>query len=254
MKWAQRRKFIYALGTGIFVVAAVVYFTRDILFPNPTCSDGKQNGFEIGIDCGGACALKCASEIQPEKVLWSRALEIAPLTYDLVAFVANRNINSATHNLSYMFTVYDNEGQVLVVATGTTPSQLDGEFPIIIQGVRLAKEPKNVVTTLTAGNYYAVTNTTQSPPTRTTSIRYEEDSISRVYAVITNATRFPISQLPVRVLLYDIDGNAYASGETVIPYLDKEASQTVSFTWRTPFGKQPTKIRIYPIVDPFSGK
>ena len=25
----------------------------------PTCSEGVQNGFESGIDCGGSCTLKC---------------------------------------------------------------------------------------------------------------------------------------------------------------------------------------------------
>lgn len=252
MKWAQRRKIVYGLSVGIFVVAIAVYFAKNIIFPTPTCDDGKKNGYESGIDCGGACALRCTNEVQMERVVWAQALQMSPSTYDLVALIANKNVNSAPETLSYRFTVYSGSGEVMLVATGTALSQLDGEFPIIVQNVQLPEEPKNVTADIFAGKYYTVANTTLSPRTKTTNIRYEKTDVSRVYATILNTTREPISNLPVRVLLFDIEGNAFATGETVIPYLDKEMSRVISFMWNTAFQKEPSKIRIYPIVDPFA--
>lgn len=252
MKWAQRRKIVYGLSVGVFVIAIAVYFSKDLLFPTPTCTDTKQNGYETGIDCGGACALRCTTEVQVERVVWAQALPTGPSTYDLVALVANKNIDTASENVSYRFTVYNTSGEVLLVATGTALTQLDSEFPVIIQNVTLPEEPKNVIATLITGKYYKVTNTTLTPLTRTTNIRYEKTDVSRVYATVANATREPFSNLPVRVLLFDIEGNAYAAGETVIPYLDKESSKMVSFTWGSVFPKDPSRIRIYPIIDPFA--
>lgn len=237
---------------GIFVIAITVYFSRDLLFPTPTCTDGKQNGYETGTDCGGVCALRCTTEVQIERVVWAQALNTGPSRYDLVALVANKNIDAASQYVSYRFTAYNTLGEVMIVATGTTPTQLDSEFPIIVQNITLPEEPKNVTATLITGKYYKVANTTLTPLTRTTNIRYEKTDVSRVYATVANATRESFSNIPVRALLFDIEGNAYAAGETIIPYLDKDSSKLVSFTWGNVLPKDPSRIRIYPIIDPFS--
>lgn len=253
MKWAERRKFIYGFSVAVFVIAVVIYLLRGVIAPTPTCSDNKQNGYESGVDCGGACALRCTAEVQTQRIIWARALETAPNTYDLVAFISNKNIDSATPSLMYTFTAYDNDGNVLIVATGTTPSLLDGEFPIIIQGVRLPVELKNVTADLYPGKYFAIKNPSISSSVSVSNIRYEGGDNPKVFANVINTKRTTFTDLPVRVILYDIEGNAYGAGETIIPFLDKESSAQVSFVWKQAFQNNPVKIRVYPIVDPFIG-
>jgi hypothetical protein len=60
LSWGARRQ-LMIIGT---FVAIIVVIALAIIIPKlntkPTCSDGKQNGTEQGVDCGGACSKLCA--------------------------------------------------------------------------------------------------------------------------------------------------------------------------------------------------
>ena len=55
----------------ILIVIYSLYHFRDVISPAPTCFDGKANGLENGIDCGGNCNLMCTDEVKPLIVEWS---------------------------------------------------------------------------------------------------------------------------------------------------------------------------------------
>lgn len=251
MDWSSQRKVIYGISFGTIVMAICIYVFRDTLFPAPTCFDKKQNGFEVGVDCGGTCSMRCSSEVSPISVEWSRFLKTSTNKYDFVGMAANKNIDNAPRSVDYAFTAYDNRGVVLTVASGTTIVPVDGEFPIIAQNITIAKEPKEVILEVTDGPHFIVNELPTSPAVRILNSRYEPGNIPHVYATVINTKRTTISKLVVRTVLFDADDNAYAAGETIIPFLDKEGSQDISFTWDSPFENTPTKIRVYPIFDPF---
>ncbi len=252
--WAHTRKMIYALGIIVVIVLACIYVFRDTLFPTPTCSDQKQNGYETGVDCGGVCSLRCSSEVIPLSVVWSRALPTSPSTYDFAALVANRNIDNAPRGIAYVFVAYDKDGKEMIRTTGSTTAPIDGDFPIIVQNVKLPQPPSDVIAVVGANvPHYTVKEKPAIPTIKVTDTRFEPGSIPRFYATITNTKRLVIHNLPVRVLLYDADGNVYAAGETVIPELGKEAVQEIVITWDRAFAFPPTKTRVFPILDPFLG-
>jgi hypothetical protein len=239
-------------GTFIFICISVLLYTfRDTLFPSPTCFDARQNGFEEGVDCGGVCSLTCTQSVVPLSTVWTRALPTSSSTYDLVAMISNKNTNNAAHAVGYSFTVFNKLGSAVFKTFGTSTAPIDGQFPIIIQNVNLKEVPGNVTVQLTEGSHYKVGENPTSPTVTTSGIRYEGGQIPRVYATINNTKQVTISRLPVRVVLYDAGDNAYAAGETVIPYLNKEESHDIVFTWNYPFSNQPVKIRVYPVLDPF---
>jgi hypothetical protein len=252
MNWSFRRKSIYASAVIILVSATSLYLLRDIIFPAPTCSDGKQNGFEVGVDCGGStCGPRCSFEVQPLTVLWARTLQTSKDTYDIVAMISNKNINNASHGISYTFVVYDKEGRVIKKSSGETIAPIDGDFPIINQSVKLTQVPYTVTVEIADGIHYTVNEKPTSPTLRISNERYEVTSISRAYATIQNTKRKTLENLPVMIVLYDENNNAYAVGGTVIPRLDKEEFKEVSFTWDTPLTAPPVRIKVYPIFDPF---
>jgi hypothetical protein len=242
---------MYALAVFIFCTALGVYVLRDILFPTPTCFDAKQNGYESGIDCGGVCSLRCEQEIIPLTVLWSRHLRVATGTYDLVAMVHNKNINNASKALGYTFSLYNKEGGLLGEYSGTTTAPVDGDFPIIIQSATPTGTPETIAVHLNDTEHYSVEEKPTLPTVRVGNEEYEPGSIPRVYAMVMNTKRVVILDLPVRVVLYDADDNAYAVAQTVIPRLDKEEIKDITFTWNAPLPYAPTKIRVYPIFNPF---
>lgn len=252
MDWNTKRKLVYAFAISALLITFFLYIFRDTLFPSPTCFDGKQNGYESGSDCGGTCSLRCSEEVIPFSVEWTRAIPTSSSTYDLVAMVSNKNIDNSSRALGYYFLVHNDSGDIVAEIIGTTTSPIDGEFPIIKQNIHLSEMPKEIVVKLTDGPHFTVAEKPTSPTLRVLNTRYEEGGIPRVYSTILNTKRLTLSNLPVNVVLYDGDNNAFAVGETVIPFLDKEESKDISFVWNRPFAQAPASIRIYPIFNPFS--
>jgi hypothetical protein len=249
--WEFKRKLLYALSFFIVVAAMVVFFMRGILFPAPTCFDGKQNGFEANVDCGGECQLMCQQDVNPLTIVWAKAVASGKDMYDLVALITNSNIDNASKVIGYSFDVYDASGSIVKTIKATTTAQLDGKFPIIVKGVRLSSAPVNTVATLSDTLHYKVNESPTSPTVRVVARRYEPGQIPRVYVTIANTKRIDIKNLPVRVLLFDNNDNVYAVGQTEIPELPKEGEKEIIITWHDPLPLPPTRIGVYPIFNPF---
>lgn len=252
MNWDTKRKVIYGLVTAVITLTALVFMLRDTLFPAPTCFDRVQNGYEGGIDCGGSCALTCTQDVNPLTVLWAKAVRSGKNIYDLVAVVSNANIDNASRELGYTFTLYDDKGEMFGSLSGSTTAPLDGKFPLIIQNLPLAKPPKNVTVTLNDTPHFKVNENPASPTVRVLGKYYEAGSIPRVYATIANTKRLEINNLPVRVLLYDDSDNVYAVAQTVVPLITKEEVKEIIFTWNEPLPRAPSRIEVYPVFNPFN--
>lgn len=251
MNWAAKRKTIYAVAVIIFLVVFVVYQARNILFPAPTCIDQKQNGFESGIDCGGTCALRCEQETIPISVEWSRAIVVSSDTYDFAAMLANRNTNSAPLKVEYQFTAYNKAGGVMLSLRGETLVPADGDFPVIVQNVKLPEPPTQVVALVSQPSQYAVSDAVKRVQVRVKSTRYEGGATPRIYITLDNLTQRSFLKLPVRVVAYDEYNNAVAVGESIVPGLEKEEEKEIVLTWPEPFSTTPTKLRAYPVLSPF---
>lgn len=251
MSWDSRRKIIYACAVIVALATITVFVLRDRLFPSPTCFDKKQNGYESGIDCGGACSLQCTQAVDPLSVVFANAVHSGKGVYDLVAMINNNNIDNASQYLGYTFTLYDKDGMMFGSLSGSTTAPLGGKFPIIIQNLSLAKVPAHVVTTIIDGPHFKVKEIPSSPTVRVVSRSYEGGSIPRVYAKIMNTKRVEITDLPVRVLLFDDHDNVYAVAQTLVPLLAKEEVKDIIFTWNEPLPFPPTRIGVYPIFNPF---
>lgn len=254
LEWAKKRKIIYGSLALITVILVCIYAFRDVLFPTPTCFDGKQNGFETGLDCGGACSLRCTQDVIPLIVSWARALPTSSSTYDFAAVITNKNIDNAPRDVAYTFTAYNREGKELYKVDGTTIVPIDGDFPVVAQNIALPEAPHEV-SAVVASNvpHYTVLEKPTTPTIRVVGTRYEAGSIPRVYATLINTKRLSFVNLPVRVLLYDAEGNVYAAGQTIVPALGKEGTREIVFTWDRAFPVAPTQIRVFPILDPFLG-
>lgn len=252
--WEFKRKIIYALAVLIVLSSIFVLSFRGTFFPDPTCFDGKKNGFEVNVDCGGTCALMCKEEVSPLSVMWAKAVKASRTSYDLVALVANTNIDNASHNIGYTFDLYDEVGGLIQTFSGSTTAPLDGKFPLIIQNVPLSKPPTHVTVTLQDGPHYKVLESPTSPTVKILDRRYEAGAIPRVYATVANTKRIDIFNLPIRVLLFDTNDNVYAVGQTIIESLPKEGVQEIIITWDGPLIYPPTRIGVYPIFNPFEVK
>lgn len=254
MNWSGKRKLVYGLALFFSIVAILLYLFKDVLFPSPTCNDKKQNGGELGVDCGGICSLRCQEEVKPLTVTFAKAIKASQTTYDLVGMVSNKNVDNASRSIGYVFTVYDAFGEVIATTTGRSLTPVDGDFPVIVENITLPKSPTTVEMSLIDGYHYKVFENPVSPTVKVSEIRYEGGATPHVYANVKNTKRLMINNLPVLVVLYDEQGNVYAVGKTFVQFLDKEQTKAISFVWRTSFVSAPVKIRVYPILDPFTNQ
>lgn len=245
MEWATKRRLLYGTVTVVFTLALSAFVVTQYIIPNPTCFDSKKNGFEVGIDCGGTCALKCSSEIIPLSVIWARTLPVGTSTYDVVGLIENKNINNAPRDVPYRFTVFNKNGDQLFARNGTTTIAVEDELPIIIQNVSLTDVPYKTVLTLLPTLHYVKEERTQTPPIKTVRTKQEDGDIPRVYLTVKNTEQLTFSNLPVRIILYDNNNNAIGVGETFISFLDKEEQEELVFTWKQPFTDPVSRIGVY---------
>ncbi len=251
MDWAIKRRFIYALTLGIISITVVLYVYRNYFFPSPNCFDKKMNGFEVGIDCGGECVLRCESEVTPISVEWTRAIKASKTNYDLVAFVSNKNIDNAPKSISYRFSVYDKSSHVIFEKEGDTIVPVNSSFPIIEQNINLKSEPSYVSLEISKEYSYKTLEKPSKPTIRIKQPSFENGDIPRVYVTIVNTKSASIKNIPIRVVLYDSFGNAIGVGERFLDRMSAEEEKNLVFTWDNRFTEDVVQIKVYPIMDPF---
>jgi len=230
MSWSFRRKALYyavAIIVALIVLLAVwkIFFTR-----TPTCSDGIQNGTELGVDCGGACALICAEDAQAPKVLWARSFSVASSTYTAAAYIENENPGAGAHNVRYSFQLFDSDNLLVVEKTGTTDLPPVRNIPIVEPNI-------NVGTRTVARTLFSFSDTpvwskaaAQQPTLELVQQNLAADG-SSLSAVLQNNSLQDVARVAVVAILFDAQGTARAASKTVVAPLPHKSSKSVYFTW-----------------------
>jgi len=86
---SRKRAIIIAVPAIVIflIILIIVLITR----PGPTCFDGKKNGEEEGIDCGGPCLSCGVKYAAPLEVISSQLLPISALNSEIVVKFRNNN-------------------------------------------------------------------------------------------------------------------------------------------------------------------
>lgn len=101
-------------------------FTYLILRPKPDpCFNGKQDGKETGVDCGGFCDTVCPDIEKAEYtknviINWSSFVADGKNNYDVAASISNNNTKWGASSVKYKFTLYDEDGEVVKEIEKTT--------------------------------------------------------------------------------------------------------------------------------------
>ncbi len=248
--WGTRRRNIIITIFILIVVFVVGFFLFSIFYENPTCFDGKQNGDEQGIDCGGSCTMLCTSNVSDPFVYWTRFFEIGPNIYNVIAYVENRNPMAGADNVDYSFRLYNREGVIIKEKSGTVDLKPNQITPIIENNLNTLEQPANRVTF----NFTEKIDWIRQEPlenliTISDQNLFEVDGLPRVTANVLNNTLETLKNTKFVVIIYDIEGNAVGSSNTIIPILLKGQSQKIIFTWPSRFAKTGTRFEIIPVYD-----
>ncbi len=255
MSWAARRQAQYLLGIFGFLALIAFIILYPILTKPATCTDGKRNGGENGVDCGGSCQRICTSDVAEPLVLWSRAFPVSNSNYNLVAYIENNNKTAAVAVANYEFRIYDTNNLLIGRREGTTFIPPNQQFAVFeprfdsgkseIRSVRfdftspfiwIKKEPK--LQTLPIRIYDAIYGDDKSMPTLTASM--------------TNDSVYDLPAFDVITILYDANKKAINASKTHKDGLGSNATTPLLFTWPQPFTEDPVNQDILPQINPFT--
>ncbi len=259
MSWASRRRlFIFIIVIAAVGGLAFWHYSPDI-FRAPTCTDGKQNGTETGIDCGGTmCTNLCTAEVRLPTILWSRAFAVTDSVYNATAYVENKN-DAATRAIPYEFRLYDANDILVARRIGTAIIPPLGRYAIIETGIAVG----NATVKRTAFEFSKTPARWDRIPAATEKLRANTSDISfdattstpRLNALLTNPSpTVTLSNTLVAAILYDADDNAVNVSQTLIQTLSPGASAPLSFTWPRALSAPVVRYELVPIIDVFNAQ
>jgi hypothetical protein len=256
MTWALKRQILYILILVIFFGGIAFLIISPQFDKPPTCTDNKQNGDEVGIDCGGACAKACINQVDDVSVLWSRIFRVVPGRYNAVAYLVNHNPNAVVSKINYRFRFADanniyigkREGSTYIPPAGSfavfepavdmgnsTPVYATFEFTEAPEWIFVSKEKINQAKVLVSN--INLTGAETSP---------------KLSVTVKNNSLFSIPEVNVIAILYDASRNAVSASRTYIDVLNSEETENINFTWPEPFTDEIVAQEIIPIYNIFS--
>lgn len=245
----KRRNFIITIFlSGFFIILATTSYI--LFYEEPTCFDGKQNGLERGIDCGGSCSLLCSGQALAPLVKWNRFFEIVPGLYNVVAYVENQNTNAGTSQLAYKFTLYDRNNAILAEKTGSIALRPKEVIPITTTGLntgklipaRMSFEILNEIVWEKASPRQPVI------VTKDQELKFVDDS-PRVTAILDNVGYANVTDINTVVILYDKEGNAVGVSSTYVDEIVANRSKNIQFTWPQNFVGEVARFEIIPLYE-----
>jgi hypothetical protein len=251
--WATQRKLTYISIVIFLLLILVAWPSYHFFYKPPTCSDGKQDGGEQGVDCGGPCRLLCPALALAPIVHWERVFQVSPGVYNAVAYVENPNLGSYAENVPYTFDVYNTQGTLIAERTGTTNIWANNKFAIFEAGINTGQSLAASVTfQFTATPTWIKDNLVfpQISIPQSSIVLSRTDTEPHLNATAVNSGYTPVSNLPFIAILYDANGNALAVSRTIVTYLANGASQNIYFVWSMPFSAPVAQTEIIPLETP----
>ena len=241
--WAERRKFLIGLVIFLFIAVSVSVPAYIVWYHPPTCSDGKMNQSEEGIDCGGECSLICQDRFLPAKVIWTRQDKIAPGVYNIASYIINPNVDVEAFNVPYEITVFDSQGITIQTLSGRVNIPAHKNTLAFIPNVDMGqREPSKVVFQFKEYPVWqkvsvAMSNVLSSPSggVDISKVLYEQDETGgSLTASIKNTTLKRYDDINIYAILYDTDSNAIGFSKTYIKNLVGNATEDIFFSWPYP--------------------
>lgn len=255
MNWRTKRQVIGIGGVIIIILAFIAYWAVGYFTVEPTCFDREQNGDELGIDCGGSCALRCSFETRDLVTEWQRVSRITDGVYSAIAYIENQNTGSGAFEVPYRFRLYDDKNLIVAERTGTTFIGSNDRFAIVEPNF----DTQNRIPTRAFFEFL------QEPVWQQISDLFNQrlilvksqkteniDTRPRLTAVLENTTLDHIYNVEAAVIVYDLQDNVIQTGITVVPKINASSEQEIFFTWPEPFASEVGQVEIIPRINVFT--
>lgn len=242
-EWSRRRRRII-FSSIVFALLILIGAPIFLLFYRaPNCFDGRRNGGETGIDCGGSCRLLCIAESLP---LISRGdpriLELSEDLYEVVALIENPNVAASINNARYKIRLYTAksilpvkiiEGEIYI-PKGDIFAIFEGPFELG-RGVIPAKA---LIEWQTESLVWEK-NTDPAPLLEVRELVFSrENDTPRLSVILANNSLDDISNVDLTALIFDRTNSIFAASKTFVDVIPKNSEAPIIFNWPRPFSKE----------------
>lgn len=256
--WALKRQIIY-------IIILILFFSTLaflIIYPNlqkaPTCTDGKQNGDETGVDCGGSCVKACVAQVDQISILWARSFKVVPGRYNAVAYLVNHNQKEAIQKINYRFRFADARNVYIGKRDGSTFVPPGGNFAVFEPGIDIG----NSIPVYVTFEFTEIPQWLQVSQEKINQLKVlisniqlsDETTKPKLSASVKNNSLFTIPNVDVVAILYDAAGNAISASRTYFDELMPLQNADVNFTWPEPLPGTVVAKEIIPMFNIFSAK
>lgn len=256
-QWSRTRKRIILGILVVFLMLLVGVPFFFLIYQEPTCTDGKQNGDETGLDCGGSCQRLCSAESLPILIKGDpRVILVAPGVYEVVALFNNPNISAEIYRAQYSLKLYDASSTIPVKTIEGSTFVPAGEDFAIFEGPFTLEA--GVVPTRAIFEWQKTALTWRKTATSKPNLEVrealvsKEDTTPRLDAVVHNLSLEEVSNIDLIALISDESGNIFASSKTFVDTLPSGGEAPIVFSWPRPFTSKATGVEIMIRVFPDS--
>ncbi len=242
LSWSKKRQ-IFFLGGVLLVVFLLVGFPAIItLYDGPSCSNGKQDKKENGVDCGGACRLLCQGEVLAPLVHFTRPVQVDEGLWGAVAYLENKNI-ALSRSAPYRFRLYDSNNLLLYERYGQTYIPPRKIFAIFEGRMETGgRVPSRAVFEFESAPRFESAG--EEPILEVRNKRFQVvEGVSRLEAELINRTLSSYEGVYLTALLFDEEGNVVRASATNLEHISAKGKANLFFTWPGII-KDPARIEI----------
>lgn len=214
----RSKKQIVAILVYLVIFSIVGFGIYSIFKKDPTCSDGKKNQSETGIDCGGQCA-PCPEiiEVRDIEVVDTEYVSYANGKYDVLVRLKNPNDFYGADFFRYTIVLYDNSGREIWSDADNSYILPFDEKNIIHQNVVINTPPEDIRFTVESINWVQFQEL-RKPKLVFTKREYRDkgvgSSFGEIYGLMRNESDFDLNQVTISIVMRDRNNNPVYMGST----------------------------------------
>lgn len=208
---------------SVALAASGIFFTAVFLIvrPSATCFDGRMNGGETGMDCGGPCSADCPEIFDPEPFVIREAVSVPGNRsgeYDAVVRVYNPNDMIGASSIGYDLILRDASGAEVGRMPGTGFILPQESKYVLGLGIPVSGIPAAVEIVFRDALWQRFSGYQERPELSVYQARYEKVSsgpfFGEALGTLRNDSPFDFRSVAVTVVLRDVSGVPVALNRT----------------------------------------
>jgi len=218
---------------------AALYFL--FFYTAPTCTDGKKNGKEAGVDCGGMCTQVCEEKITG-KAFVIEELAIMPGgtgRYDVLGRIQNPNSTEGASSFRYVIELKDSTGKVIATREGKSYILPQERKSLIEVGIASELAPQEATLRIEDLVWERFSGYQEKPNINIYQKRYNQISggvgFGEAFGLVANESSFDFRSLIVKVVLRDSTGKPLAVNQTEMRTVTSGEERDFRLVWPEQF-------------------